>query len=121
MTIEDDDEIERLLEKKKRNLLNKLREAESKKNKISSIQTKEVLNQEKILSFLSPAALNYLKKKKNEDWNGYNRLLTAVSFLIREGLIEPKISLDAILFIAKRLMLEESKIFVEREGRLEEI
>ncbi|MHA1664636.1 MAG: hypothetical protein ACTSVW_02235 [Candidatus Njordarchaeales archaeon] len=122
MGIEDDDEIMKLLEKKRESLLNKLKKAEKEKDKQKNVFVKDQMtHKNRIHKFLSIGALNYMKKKKKEDPTSYNGILTAVGFLIEEGLVEPKISLDAILFIAKRLMLEESKIFIDRKGRLEEV
>lgn len=122
MGIEDDDEIMKLLEKKRESLLNKLKKAEKEKDRQKNVFVKDQMtHKNRIHEFLSIRALNYIKKKKKEDPTSYNEILTAVGFLIEEGLVEPKISLDAILFIAKRLMLEESKIFIDRKGRLEEV
>ncbi|MEX2689757.1 MAG: hypothetical protein ACP6IQ_08840 [Candidatus Njordarchaeia archaeon] len=122
MGIEDDDEIMKLLEKKRESLLNKLKKAEKEKDRQKNVFVKDQMtHKNRIHEFLSIGALNYIKKKKKEDPTSYNEILTAVGFLIEEGLVEPKISLDAILFIAKRLMLEESKIFIDRKGRLEEV
>ena len=114
MESEEDKELEELLRKKREMLLRNL----SKKNESSFVQ-EQVNSSVNVYDYLSEPAAKYLNGKFSD--SDRKRVIDALLFLIREGLVEKPISLEALAYIARRVLGLEYKIYIEEENELKEL
>jgi len=112
---EEDKELEELLRKKKETLLKSLKTSERKAaNKLSDMV-------DIVRSYLSDDAWDYLRRKLSSDEESFNLVLRAIFFLISNGLVEKGLSVESVAFISKRVLGEESKIFIQEDEEFREI
>ncbi len=114
MESEEDKELEELLRKKREMLLKNL-----SKKKEPSLAQDRVDASINVYDYLSEPAAKYLNNKFSE--SAKKQVIDALFFLIREGLVEKPIPLEALAYIARRVLGLEYKIYIEEENELKEL
>jgi len=102
------DELEEILARKKEELLKKIK-AES--NKTVAKETEMDLKK-----YVPEKVVNYLEEKYGGDKEKIEEIYRAIRFLVREKLISRPLTLEAVLFIARRVLHEEPKIRIINEN-----
>ncbi len=115
MSFEEDDELAEILNQRKERLLKELaRESSEKKNNGSQNAPNIVIE-----NYLTDKAKKYLNEKF--DGGSKHKVKEALKFLIVNRLVEPKLDVEAIAYIARRVLGFDYKIYVEDEGEYKEL
>jgi len=112
---EEERELEEILAKKKEEILRRFKENALRDNVMRKRREIDVKQ------FISNKAWNYLQKKYGSHPRELREILNAVEFLVRERLISKPLSLEAILFISRRVLGEESRIIILDDDKEVEI
>ncbi|MGQ4890983.1 MAG: hypothetical protein ACP6IP_00665 [Candidatus Njordarchaeia archaeon] len=121
MIDDEDDELEEILKKKRERLLKKKKEFESINMGNSAKTNGETIENpiKVVYSYLNDAAKRYLDEKIDEE--SKPKVLDSLLFLIKYGLVEKPLNVEAVAYISRRVLGTDYKIFVEKEGEYEEI
>ena len=109
--IEDDEEIEEILRRKKEVLIRKISQDNNRSEGKNYLET--------VYSFLTDTARRYLREKISN--TSREKILTALYFLISKGLVEKPLDLDPVVYISRRVLGADYKIFIEDEGEIKEL
>jgi len=116
MISEDDDELAEILNQRKKKLLKELAKGNIEKKNDSGIQSPLQI---KVEEYLTESAVRYLNKKF--DSSSKHKIEEALRFLIANGLVEPGLDVEALAYIARRVLGFDYKIYVEDEGEYREL
>ena len=121
MIEDEDEELEEILKRKKEMLLKKKENLANLKKADSSKQKGEIAGNamEIVDGYLSPSAKRYLYEKIDDE--SRPRVLESIFFLIKYGLVEKPLDVEAVAFISRRVLGTDYKIFVDEKGEYKEI